>query len=166
MVLVSSSVSQLFYVEAGKSINNERSIFPVIKKTLKTSFVFALPFVLVILFFGPVLFEWYLGAEWEMAGNYARSLLPIIFIYFILSPISGLPILLNKQKQAFVYSVFGYSASIASLFIATKLGFDFGSALLFYSCTFCIYNILILYWFYTLIKNQKTVDSTSESIVE
>lgn len=155
MVLVSLSVSQLFYVEAGKSLNSEQSILPVIKKTLKTSFLFALPFVFGILFFGPLIFKWYLGDKWEMAGTYAQYLLPIIFIYFITSPISGLPILLNEQKKAFAFSVIGYSSSILALFLATKMGFDFGIALLFYSSTFCVYNMLILYWFYTLVKRQE-----------
>lgn len=154
IVLVSTSVSQLFYVEAGKAINGNYSMVPVLKKTVRTSILFAIPFVLVVFFFGPVLFKWYLGDQWEMAGYYARSITPLLFFYFIISPISGLPILMNKQKFAFIFSVFGYALSVFSLYLATWYGKDFGSALWFYSGAFCIYNILLLYWYYTLIKKQ------------
>lgn len=154
IVLVSTSVSQLFYVEAGKAINQDQSMIPVLKKTVRTSVLFAIPFVIGVLIFGPTLFKWYLGDQWEMAGYYARSMTPLLFFYFIISPISGLPILLNKQKSAFVFSVLGYSMSILALYLATLYGYNFGQALWFYSGAFCVYNMLILYWFYTLIKKQ------------
>jgi O-antigen/teichoic acid export membrane protein len=108
----------------------------------------------MVAFFGPVLFKWYLGDQWEMAGYYARSIIPILFFYFIMSPISGLPILLNKQKGAFIFSVFGYSLSIVSLYLAVWFGYNFEEALWFYSAAFCLYYVLVLYWFYTLIKKQ------------
>lgn len=154
IVLVSSSVSQLFYVEAGKSINHDQSMVPILKKTVRTSILFAIPFVIVVFFFGPVLFKWYLGDQWETAGYYARNLTPMLFFYFIISPISGIPILMNQQKMAFIYSVLGYSLSIFSLFLATSLGYKFETALWFYSGAFCIYNVYILYWYYRLIKNH------------
>jgi O-antigen/teichoic acid export membrane protein len=110
--------------------------------------------VIGVFFFGPVLFKWYLGDQWEMAGYYARSITPLLFFYFIISPISGLPILMNQQKNAFLLSVFGYALSVFSLYMATWYGYNFGQALWFYSGAFCIYNILLLYWYYTMIKKQ------------
>ena len=154
IVLISSSVSQLFYVEAGKALNNGTSLVPILTKTIKTSVLFAIPFIIVILLFGPIIFKWYLGAEWEQAGVYAQSITPMLFFSFIVSPISGLPIILNKQRGAFFLSVLGYSISLSSLFIAVWYKLDFRIALWFYSGAFCIYYVLILLWYFKLIKKN------------
>jgi O-antigen/teichoic acid export membrane protein len=154
IVLVSTSVSQLFYVEAGKAINNGASLFPIVKKTVRTSVLFAIPFTIVLLLLGPWIFKIYLGTKWEVAGVYAQSLAPMLFLYFILSPISGLPILLNKQKGAFALSVLGYSFTIFALFIGIWLQLDFSKTLIIYGAAFSLFYVMILAWYYYLIKRQ------------
>jgi O-antigen/teichoic acid export membrane protein len=154
IVLISSSVSQLFYIEAGKAINNGTSLVPILTKTIKTSFLFAIPFILILFLFGPIIFKWYLGAEWEQAGAYAQSITPMLFLSFIVSPISGLPIILNKQRGAFLFSVFGYSLSLLALLIALYYNFDFKNSLWFYSGAFCVYYVLVLFWYFKLIKKN------------
>lgn len=154
IVLISSSVSQLFYVEAGKAINNGISLFPIVKKTVRTSVLFAIPFTVILLLLGPWIFKIYLGAKWEVAGVYAQCLAPMLFLYFILSPISGLPILLNKQKGAFLFSAVGYSFTILSLFVGIWLQLNFSQTLIIYGVTFALFYISVLFWYYTLIKRQ------------
>lgn len=154
IILVSTSVSQLFYVEAGKAINQGASLFPIVKKTVRTSVLFAIPFTIVLLVLGPWIFKIYLGTKWEAAGVYAQSLAPMLFLYFILSPISGLPILLNKQKGAFAFSVLGYSFTIFALFIGIWLQLDFSKTLIIYGAAFALFYLLMLVWYYTLIKKR------------
>lgn len=154
IILVSTSVSQLFYVEAGKAINQGISLFPIVKKTVRTSVLFAIPFTIVLLVLGPWIFKIYLGAKWEEAGVYAQSIAPMLFLYFILSPISGLPILLNKQKGAFAFSVLGYSFTIFALFIGIWLELDFSKTLIIYGAAFSLFYVMMLTWYYTLIKRQ------------
>ena len=154
IILVSTSVSQLFYVEAGKAINQGASLFPIVKKTVRTSVLFAIPFTIVLLVLGPWIFKIYLGAKWEEAGVYAQSIAPMLFLYFILSPISGLPILLNKQKGAFAFSVLGYSFTIFALFIGIWLQLDFSKTLIIYGAAFALFYLMMLVWYYTLIKKR------------
>lgn len=121
IVLVTSSVSQLYYVEAGKALQQGQSALPVMIKTLRTTFSFAIPFILILLLFGPQLFKWYLGDSWEQAGEYARCMSPLLFLYFLVSPVSGTPILRGKQKEAFLFSLLGYGISTAGLLVALYL---------------------------------------------
>lgn len=154
IVLISSSVSQLFYVEAGKAINAGKSLFPIIRKTVRTSIVFAIPFILILLFFGPLIFKLYLGEKWEIAGNYARCISPMLLLYFILSPISGLPILLNKQKNAFIISLIGYGFTILSIFIGIWFKLSFENTLWLYGAAFALFYLGNLIWYYSLIKTR------------
>ena len=154
IVLVSSSVSQLFYVEAGKAINKGISLFPIIKKTVRTSVLFAIPFTVVLISLGPEIFRWYLGEKWEIAGVYAQYLSPMLFLYFVISPISGLPILLQKQKQAFIFSLIGSSFTIFIFFIGIYFKLQFVQTLFLYGLAFTAFYLLTLLWYFTLIKKR------------
>jgi len=154
IVLVSSSVSQLFYVEAGKAINKGISLFPIIKKTVRTSVLFAIPFTVVLISLGPEIFRWYLGEKWEIAGVYAQYLSPMLFLYFVISPISGLPILLQKQKQAFIFSLIGSSFTIFIFFLGIYFKLQFVQTLFLYGLAFTAFYLLTLLWYFTLIKKR------------
>ena len=91
--LISSAVSQLYYSEASKNKREGTSVLAIQNKTLKIAITFALPFALIIFFFGTYLFAWYLGNEWEKAGRYASIIAPALFFQFLTSPISATPII-------------------------------------------------------------------------
>lgn len=154
--LISSSVSQLFFVEATKALNKGENIMPIALKTVKTSLFFGVPFLVVLLLFGPVLFQWYLGDVWIESGIYAQYMTPVFLFMFMTSPISILPIIMKEQKRSFLLSFLGYSISLVALFLGVSFGYDFKIALLMYSLTFCLYYVVNLIWFRSLIvkKNE------------
>lgn len=153
IVVVTSSVSQLFYVEAGKALNKGTSALPFFFRTIRTTFLFSIPFTAILLFFGPTIFGWYLGEEWRTAGEYARCISPMLLLMFLVSPVSGTPILVKKQKTAFLFSVIGYSASLSALVVALKCGLGFEKALWWYSGVFCIYQCCLIIWYYNSLKS-------------
>lgn len=63
------------------------------------------PLVLVYLW-GPILFQFVFGRDWEMAGEFARLLSPAIFLQFIMSPVSTTLFLSERQGLQFVWDVF------------------------------------------------------------
>jgi O-antigen/teichoic acid export membrane protein len=154
IVLITSSVSSVFYVKMGEALNNSENTTPILKKTIVTSVLFSIPFVLVLLFFAPQLFAWYFGEEWEVAGQYAQRILPMLLFLFILSPISSIPILYNQQRKAFLFSSLGYVFTLGSLYISTTLGLEFIDALTIYSIAFAVYQVSYLYWLFLLIKKK------------
>ncbi len=157
IVLITSAVSQVFYVEVSKAINDKRHIMPYLKQVLKTTIFFAVPFSFVILFFAPQLFSIYFGKkfiDYGLAGEMAQAILPILFLMFIISPISGLPILFNRQAKAFSMSVFGYSIGIIGLFIGDYCNLTIFNSLIIYSSLFSIYYIILLVWYVKMIKSH------------
>ena len=152
ITLVTSSVSQIFFAEVSSAINRNESPIPILKKTLSTSIAFSIPFILVIFLLGPELFEWYLGEEWRLSGVYAKMISPMLFLLFVLSPISSIPILMNKQGWAYFFAFLGYSLTLSSFWVSASMGMEFESALLVYSLVFALFQLFYLYWMYTLIK--------------
>lgn len=154
IVLVTSSVSQLFFVEASNLKNEAKILYPITLKTIKTSSLFALPFLLVVWFFAPVIFKWYLGPDWEKAGYYAIYLLPLFLMTFITSPISTIPIIFNKQKIAFLFSVAGYTLTLLSVFLCHTFKQNFNATMIFYGLSFALYYLSLFIWYLKLIKNH------------
>lgn len=152
ITLVSTAVSQVYYSEGAKLRRELKEVWPLQKKTIKTTLIFAIPFTIVVLLFAPTVFEWYLGAEWRVAGTYAQLMTPYLFFRFITSPISGTPIIFNKQKKAYIYSVIGYSAGFVALFLMSYLGYPFEQTLLVYSIAMSGYYIFLIFWFMQLSK--------------
>lgn len=153
--LVTGAVSQIYYKEATQCVNNQTSSIPIIKKTLKICLFFALPFIIIISIWGPQLFAWYLGSEWREAGEYARIMAPALFVNFIFAPIGITPIIYNKQRYAFLFSLLGYIASLGSLLIVSSFGFSFTTALWSYSICLTIHQVLLGFWYISLSKRSK-----------
>ncbi len=156
ITLVSSAVSQVYYSEAAKLKRELKGVWPIQKRTIQTTLIFAIPFTVVVLLFAPAVFEWYLGEEWRMAGTYAQLMTPYLFFRFITSPISGTPIIFNKQKKAYIYSVIGYSAGFIVLLLMSYLSYSFEKTLLVYSLTMSAYYIFLIFWFTRLSKKPAT----------
>ncbi|MEQ1734584.1 MAG: oligosaccharide flippase family protein, partial [Bacteroidia bacterium] len=149
VVLICSSVSQLFFIEASTALQNNVSVKPVFYRTLKTTLFFAIPFVIIVYLFGPTIFKLYLGNQWIASGTYAQLYLPVLFLMFFVSPVSTIPILFGKQKKSFLITLLGYALSLGSFFISVNLGWEFNKALLLYSCLNIPYYVFLLFWYYS-----------------
>ncbi len=153
--LITSSLSQLFYVETGNAMNNKQSIKHIFNRTIKITLLFAVAFSVVVLFFGQKLFAWYLGSEWTSVGLYAQCTLPILFFTFIISPVSGLTILFRKQFIGFLFSLGNYISSILGFVVSIYLEWTFQEALLLYSVICSVYYIIVLLWYRWLINKYE-----------
>lgn len=154
VVLITSSVSQIFYAEVSSALNEGKSPLPMLKRTISTSMIFSLPFVVVIYFFAPPLFSWYFGEDWLVSGEYARLIIPILFMMFLVSPISGIPILFNRQRTAYLIATAGYIVTLGSFYVATLFHWNFSDALLLYASCHAALQAVYLLWMYSLIKQR------------
>lgn len=103
--LIGKSVGDVFYPRASEAANNHERLTPLINKaTLLLAAIGIVPYGLVILF-GPWLFSFVFGQEWEMAGHYARWIALWSFFGFINRPsVRSLPVLSAQQFQL-IYTI-------------------------------------------------------------
>ena len=76
----------------------------------------------------------------------------MLFLLFVLSPISSIPILMNKQRKAYLFAFIGYALTLSSFWLAAYFEMTFERALLVYSLVFAAFQLFYLYWMYSLIK--------------
>lgn len=103
--LIGKSVGDVFYPRVSEAANNHQRLTPLINKaTLLLALVGILPYGLVILF-GPWLFSFVFGNDWEMAGHYARWIALWSFFGFINRPsVRSLPVL-SAQNFQLIYTI-------------------------------------------------------------
>ncbi|WP_077302639.1 lipopolysaccharide biosynthesis protein [Virgibacillus pantothenticus] len=104
--LIGKSVGDVFYPRISGAKHNGENLTKLIKKaTIYLALVGILPFLIIIMF-GPYLFSFVFGSDWEGAGHYARWIAPWFFFGFINKPsIMALPVL-SAQNFHLKYTIF------------------------------------------------------------
>src|SRR5690625_3780548 len=105
ITLIGESVGDVFYpriVEAEKKRENLALL--ITRATLGLGLVGLIPFGIIIIF-GPWLFGLIFGADWVVAGEYARWLTLGFYFGFINRPSARAIPVLNIQKQFLIYEI-------------------------------------------------------------
>ena len=102
LMLVGVSVGQLFYNRSSEAMHKQKALTPILSKTICVlTLISIIPFT-VLFFYGTEIFGFVFGTTWGIAGTYAETMAFWLMVNFVLSPISALPLLLNKQRYALI----------------------------------------------------------------
>jgi O-antigen/teichoic acid export membrane protein len=143
--LIGTSVAQVFYQKASKDILKGIDISVGLKKIVRNLAVFSLPGLVLLLFISPWLFGFVLGSDWITAGEYARILAPWIFVKFFITPVTMVPLTINKQREYFLINLVGNILMIAA--VAIPGAFNLGIYPTLYILTVSqVIFLLILYF--------------------
>lgn len=155
LMIISSSSARVYNQEVSVIYNQKGDSYlftiNILKSLLKKIFI---PFLLVV-FFAPYIFGFVFGEIWREAGVYTQILSPWILLNILVSTVSFIPSLVNKQKKAFIVSI------IHVCFVAMALLFgayyeDIYMALILFvivQSLILIYNIL---WMLNSLKVKKS----------
>lgn len=147
--LVSNNVSKVYLEEANKQFNNENNYSRTFLRTSLFLFIVSLCMVLFLILFSPVLFSWFFGPEWEVAGSYVQILAPMFGFRLIVSSLTSGTMISNKQQiELKVQSLF-IVFSLVSVFVANIFNFEVSTYLL---CISCGYSIIYIIYFIILFK--------------
>ncbi|MDH7446373.1 lipopolysaccharide biosynthesis protein [Aquimarina sp. 2201CG14-23] len=101
--IIGGAIGQVFFEQGSLLKKNKKEfselVFSTHKKLLFLSFV---P-LLIILVFGDHIFAFVFGDEWRVAGTYAMLMIPWIFLNFLVSPITFIITIYEKQQIGFIF---------------------------------------------------------------
>ena len=152
--IIGSSFGQVLYQRFNTAKDNDESIYEIAKSVIIKLILFALPIFITLYFIAPELFAFVFGEKWKIAGEYTQILLPYLFMNFIISPISQIPIILDKQKKFFYLSLIGNIAMPTIIYIGYEFGYDIKKIFLIMSTFFVVYFIIMLIWILKISKNS------------
>lgn len=156
--IISSSISQVFFQKATQLNHENKPLKPLLTSIYKTSAFVGFPIFLLLFFIAPSLFAFVFSEEYRQAGEIAKYLLPWIFINFVASSASALPLIYNKLFVPMLFSISDIILQVVSIII----GWYFNSFALAFILMgiLCFLNTSVSFvWLFSIInkaeKNEK-----------
>ncbi len=107
LMVIGTSIGQVFYNRCSEIVNEGKSIYPLIKKTMIILIALSvIPFGLIFIF-GEPLFGFVFSESWRESGYFSEIMTPWLMMNFIISPVSSIPMILNRQKEYFIIGLIG-----------------------------------------------------------
>lgn len=157
MTLLGHSIRNVFFAEAASiGKENPQKIKNISNSIFKKLAVLGLIPLIILLLFGPYLFSFVFGPEWEPAGHFSRFLAFSVYADFICSPISRIYEIFERQKERLFIDIFGLLIVLSSFVLARILSPDPNLAILFYTIAMCIYLLVIFIVANILINREVT----------
>ena len=149
--IIGTSMQNVYYKEAHDQLKKYGHAKEVFLSTLKKLGLLSIPIIIVVFFLGEWLFAVIFGAEWRIAGYYAKILIPLIMIRFVTAPLSISLSVFEKQKISLFWQI--------GLLVLTVLIFGFVKFFNLNMISFMILlsSILSLYYIYFLYLLYKVV---------
>ncbi len=141
--LVGRSVRQVIYPQLARAFERGVALRSAVRTTLAMS-ALAVPGAALIFFFGPPMFAWLLGAEWRVAGDFARWLILWLAVGFVNIPSVSLIPLLDMQRWHLVYEVVYLGARLGALLIGTQQN-DVELGIILFSMVGVTFNVLLIF---------------------
>lgn len=152
--LISVSIGDVFRQKASLEFqqngNCRKSFLDLFRLLLSISII---PF-LILAIFAPFLFAFVFGEEWRIAGNYAQIMTIMFFLSFIVSPLSNMFIIAEKQKIDLFIQIFLFTYICLSFIAGFNIFKDPGKAILIYSVIYSIKYCIEFYLSYRFSKGK------------
>ncbi|QGY45335.1 oligosaccharide flippase family protein [Maribellus comscasis] len=141
--LLSTSVSRV-YIQKARSLKNNvsdlsRLTFSLFKKQFLIGII---PFTVMTLW-GQAIFRVVFGAEWEFSGFLAQLIAPWLFVVMLISPLSAIMIVMEKQKISMFFNILLMAFRIAGLLIGGIILKDISWAIGLYSFTGFVFFVAL-----------------------
>lgn len=145
IALVAGSIGQVFYQKAAAETANMGTVSSLIEKiSSRLILYFILPFIIMVLF-APNVFQIVFGNEWLESGEFVRILAPLCFIQFIVSPLSVILVVLEKQNIILLVQGTLFCGAVGSIGISKYLFDSEMACVSIYSISqFIIYAIYLM----------------------
>jgi O-antigen/teichoic acid export membrane protein len=160
IAVIGASIGQVFLKKAVDLRNDGKAIFPLLKKTMFLLFLVSIVPFSIIMFFGTDIFSLVFGEEWSEAGYYTQIMTPWLMVNFLISPVSQVPIILNKQRGFFVLGITStvlmvLTLTIGDIFPDWHMRFD--QVLKVVSFTQFVFLSFVIIWLLRLAKKQDSI---------
>ncbi|MCI1663211.1 MAG: oligosaccharide flippase family protein [Actinomyces sp.] len=113
LALINGAVSQVFFQRFATTPRGQMRA--LVDKSVRMSLLAGLiPFALLGVI-SPWLFPWYLGDQWELAGQIARALVPWLYLNLATSPISTVFVVADRQGAMLTFACAYAAAPLAAI---------------------------------------------------
>lgn len=121
-LLIANAIGDVYRQKIAKRYNEYGEFRTIFTKTLKVTFVLALPLFSIFYLTVPVVFPVVFGEAWRTAGEYARILVIGAFFQFIFTPIDKGALVVGATRYIFFWHFARLTLMLLLWFFAERLG--------------------------------------------
>ena len=143
--LIGSSVGQVFFQAASKEKQETGKAVKTFNSTLKKLVLISLPSFGVLFFIVEDLFAFVFGEDWRIAGVYAKIMVPLFCVRFVVSPLTLMNQVNLKNKLGMNWQLGLLFLYLTILFISAELQIEFEKTLKILSFTISFYYLFFLF---------------------
>lgn len=114
VTLFGSSMGQVFYQKAATEIKSP-NLEPFVARLVRAQITFGVPILIFFSFEAPLIFRTFLGARWQLAGNFAAWLAWAGFLYLLDAWLVRLFDVCGRQRLALALQIVSGGTSLAVL---------------------------------------------------
>lgn len=131
--IIGSSITSVFRREAASQYSNNGNCVNLFVKSFKALVVVSIvPFLLLALY-SPDVFAFVFGEQWRIAGEYTRIMTIMFFFKFIVSPLSYMYYIAEKQKEDLYLNIYIIISSFLAIYLGYLIFNDVYFSILFFS---------------------------------
>ncbi|MBD2292141.1 oligosaccharide flippase family protein [Anabaena sphaerica FACHB-251] len=145
MRILGTSFTQVYYSEAAEYYRHKKCYANQTKKLMIKLFLIGLIPFLIINIFSDQIFHIAFGEKWAEAGKIAHAYSVYVLFHFVASPISVIPLICNREAEAFIWNFIGSAIYSLSIIICSLFQLTLFNALLCLSISMAIY-FSTFYW--------------------
>ena len=153
-ILIGGVIGQIFFRKLSIMKANDENIQAFFKKIVALLFMLGLPIFSVIVIFGPEVFELYLGKNFRIAGSYAAILAPWIWLKFIASPLSVIPVVFNRLNASFLMGGITNILLVSAVYIGGSSNWTIINTFKLLTLLQLVFLTIYIFWTYTLVRNN------------
>lgn len=144
-MLVGSSVGQVFFQEAAKERRLTGNAIRAFDATVMKLTLLAIPTFTLLFFVIEDLFIIVFGEKWSVAGRYAIIMIPLFGVRFIVSAVSTINSVFEKQLLSFLWQVALVIIALATIIYSHLYNFPFDKFLLLFSTVTTLHYIVLFF---------------------
>ncbi len=153
--LIREAVRNVFYQRATELHQEGGDLYHVVLKATAGFFVLCLPLTLLIFFVGEPLFTWVFGAEWQIAGRYAKYIGILMLASVCNTPSVVVVPILGKNAGLLLYEIFSTGLRVGALVLG-GLWLSAENTVKLFCLTSALGNICLIAWICLSLKPLKS----------
>lgn len=134
--LLSRSFGDVFRSNAAEAYAKRGDCRALLLDTVRHLALFGIPAVLVMAFAAPWLFTWVFGEPWREAGVYTQLLAVMIGVRLVISPVTVMFYIAEKQSTDLIIQAITFSLVFAVLWVVGGLGLSARYAIAAYAAVY------------------------------
>jgi O-antigen/teichoic acid export membrane protein len=119
--IIGGAIGQVFHQEVSREKILTGAGVKTFNKTIKKLLLIGIPFFLIMYFIIEDIFVLVFGDEWKLAGEFAKILVPLFFIRFVIGTVSIMNSVFLKNKNGLIFQMCLMTMSLIALYISNFL---------------------------------------------